>query len=142
MTFVPIYIGEQEGYGHQYYRKKRKWLRLQHDANLGYDEKDVEELNRLFMLNSYAEIYYRKNEEEWLRKNVGEKVTEEKDEWVLGNPQIGYLQKVSRRSVYDIVKLPMFKINAFFKTAPLPYSDEAGPLRKAVYEKMDEDIKI
>ncbi len=103
-----------------------------------YDEKDVEELNRLFMLNSYAEIYYRKNEEEWLRKNIEEKVTEEKDEWIWGNPQMGYLQKVSRRSVYDIVKLPMFKTNAFFKTAPFPYSDEVGPLRKAVYEKMDE----
>lgn len=106
-----------------------------------YDEKDVEELNRLFMLNSYAEIYYRKNEEEWLRKNIREKVTEEKDEWILGSPQIGYLQKISMRSVYDRVKLPMFKTNAFFKTAPFPYSDEVGPLRKAVYEKMDEDIK-
>lgn len=103
-----------------------------------YNEKDVEELNRLFMRNSYAEIYYRKNEEEWVRKNVMEKVAEEKEEWILGNPQIGYLQKISRRSVYDIVKLPMFKINSFFKTAPFPYGDETGPLRKAVYEKMDE----
>lgn len=103
-----------------------------------YNEKDVEELNRLFMRNSYAEIYYRKNEEEWVRKNVMEKVAEEKEEWILENPQIGYLQKISRRSVYDIVKLPMFKINSFFKTVPFPYTDETGPLRKVVYEKMDE----
>jgi len=106
-----------------------------------YDEKDVEELNQLFILNSYSEIYYRKEEEEWLRKNVGEKVIEKKDEWVLGNPQIGYMQKISRRSVYDVIRLPMFKTVAFFRTAPFPYSDEAGPLRKAVYEKMNQDIE-
>lgn len=45
---------------------------------------------------------------------------------------------ISRRSVYDIVKLPMFKINSFFKTVPFLCTDETGPLRKAVYEKMDE----
>lgn len=47
-----------------------------------------------------------------------------------GNDSIG--------SVYDIVKLPMFKINSFFKTVPFPCTDEIGPLRKAVYEKMFE----
>ena len=31
-TFVPIYIGEQEVYGHKYYRKKRKLLLRQHNA--------------------------------------------------------------------------------------------------------------
>lgn len=55
-------------------------------------------------------------------------------EWIMGNPQQGYLQKVSSRSVYDIVKLSMFKTNQFYKTAPLP-CDEAGPIRKETFEK-------
>lgn len=51
----------------------------------------------------------------------------------MGNPQQGYLQKISGLSVYDIVKL--FKTNQFYKTAPLPY-DEAGLMRKKAFEKM------
>lgn len=101
-----------------------------------YGEKEIEELNRLFLQNSYEEIYYRKNERDWLEKNVGKKVMEPKEEWSFGNPQAGYLQKIESRSVYSIVKLPMFKTIPFFRTAPFPYSDQAGPLRKVAYNKL------
>lgn len=102
-----------------------------------YREKEIEELNKLFLQNSYEEIYYRKNERDWLEKNVAKKVMEPKEEWSLGNPQIGYLQKIECRSVQGVIKLPMFKTVSFFRTAPFPYSDQVGPLRKAVYDKLD-----
>lgn len=53
----------------------------------------------------------------------------------MGNPQQGYLRKVSSRNVYDIIKLPMFKTNQFYKTVPLSY-DEAGLIRREAFEKM------
>lgn len=100
-----------------------------------YNESEIEQLNKLFIHNSYKEIYYEIGSRAWLEKNVELKSENKIEEWIMGNPEHGYLQKMSNRSVYDIINLPMFKTNQFFKTAPLPYN-EAGPIRKAAYEKM------
>lgn len=100
-----------------------------------YSESVAEQLNILLIQNSYKEIYYQINTRTWLEKNIGIKSENKSEEWIMGNPQQGYLQKISNRSVYDIIKLPMFKTNQFFKTAPLPYN-EAGPIRKEAFEKM------
>ena len=100
-----------------------------------HNESMVEQLNKLFIQNSYKEVYYQIDTRAWLEKNVVIKSENKSEEWIMGNSQQGYLQKVSSRSVYDIIKLPMFKTNQFYKTAPLPY-DEAGPIRKEAFEKM------
>lgn len=113
-------------YKNQYSNKGR--IRL-------YNESDVEQLNKLFIHNSYKEVYYEIGTRVWLERNVEIKSENTAEEWIMGSPEHGYLQKISNRSVYEIIKLPMFKTNSFFKTAPLPYN-EAGPIRKAAYEKM------
>ena len=98
-----------------------------------YNESTVEQFNKLFIQNSYKEIYYQKVTRVWLEKNIEVKSENKSEEWVIGNPQQGYLQKISNRSVYDIIKLPLFKTNPFFKTVPLSYN-ESGLMRKGVLE--------
>ena len=100
----------------------------------------MEELNKLFIQNSYTEIYYAKESRGWLEDNVGVKKEYEKEEWIMGSPQDGYLQKVSNRCVFDYFNMPIFKTNSFFKTAPFPYC-EAGPLRKSAYEILEQKDK-
>lgn len=103
-----------------------------------YDVSNVEELNKLFIQNAYKEIYYEKDSRDWLDKNMKIKKEYEKDEWIMGSPQYGYLQKVSNRCVFDYFKISIFKTVSFFKTAPLPY-DEAGPLRESAYRILMKD---
>ena len=105
-----------------------------------YKNNNVEELNKLFIQNSYTEIYYAKESRGWLEDNVGVKKEYEKEEWIMGSPQDGYLQKVSNRCVFDYFNMPIFKTNSFFKTAPFPYC-EAGPLRKSAYEILEQKDK-
>lgn len=102
-----------------------------------YSEANVEELNKLFIQNAYEEVYYEIATRQWLENNIGIRTKSERDEWILGDHRSEFIQKVSERSVYDVVKLSMFKTNAIFKTAPFPY-DEAGPIRKTAYEIMNQ----
>ena len=100
------------------------------------------EFNRLFVENSYKEIYYEKAMHEKLNQIVHDKKAIEGDVWNIGNPQTGYLQRISNRGVYKNRYFPMFKVRSFFKTAPFPYGDERGPLRKEAYEILNENLKI
>ena len=60
-----------------------------------------------------------------------------KEDWIMGNPEDGFLQKVSSRCVFDCFSIPIFKTNTFFNTVLLPY-DEAGPLRESAYKVLTE----
>lgn len=66
-----------------------------------YSKTNVEALNKLFLHNAYKEIYYENSARIWLQENVGQKKDKEVDDWVMGNPKTGYLQKISGRSVYE-----------------------------------------
>lgn len=103
-----------------------------------YDDETIMEFNRLFVENSYKEIYYEKAMHEKLNQIVHDKKAIEGDVWNIGNPQTGYLQRISNRGVYKNRYFPMFKVRSFFKTAPFPYGDERGPLRKEAYEILNE----
>jgi len=98
-----------------------------------YKRTNIEEINKLFIQNSYKEIYYEKESGEWLKENVSIKKEYERDEWIIGNAPEGYLQKISSRSVFEDINIPIFKTNIFFSTAPLPYN-EAGPIRENAYK--------
>jgi hypothetical protein len=104
-----------------------------------YREADIEELNRLFIQNAYKEVYFDTRRRKWLEKNIGVKTVQPRDEWTMGSSQAGFLQKVSECSVYDVIKIPIFKTNPAFKTAFFPY-DEAGPIRKSAFEKINQWI--
>lgn len=114
-------------YKNQYSDKER--IRL-------YNDSEVEQLNKLFIYNSYKKIYYEIGTRKWLEKNVNLKSENITEDWMIGSPEHGYLQKISNRSVYEIIKLPMFKTNQKYKTAPIP-CNEAGPIRKNAYEEIE-----
>lgn len=115
-------------YNNQYGKKDR--IRL-------YQEHAVMELNRMFIANAYSEIYYQKDTKEKLEQVVSEKKAIKNEDWSLGNPKIGYLQKISSRGIYEEIDLPIFKTYSFFRTAPFPYADKVGPLREEVYKLLD-----
>ena len=100
-----------------------------------YSKTNVEALNKLFLHNAYKEIYYENSARIWLQENVGQKKDKEVDDWVMGNPKTGYLQKFSGRSVYEDINLNIFKTDAYFKKFPIMY-DEAGPIRRGIRDML------
>lgn len=95
----------------------------------------MEALNKLFLHNAYKEIYYENSARIWLQENVGQKKDKEVDDWVMGNPKTGYLQKFSGRSVYEDINLNIFKTDAYFKKFSIMY-DEAGPIRRGIRDML------
>lgn len=92
---------------------------------------EVVELNKLFLLNAYRQIYYNNKEHRSCIKSLlryyEKDLSNQNDVIVLGGGK-GKLIGMGSTGVRAKIKLPFFDISNPFLTAPFPL-DEAGPLR-------------
>lgn len=106
--------------------------------------KYVDELNKLFYLNSYESIFFNdKSSESYIKRivesNVHSNSEIEKETTVLGSPD-NKLIIHSKRKVDEKIILAMFNINRNFVNMPLP-SHMAGPFRPYAQNFIDSQQK-
>lgn len=102
-----------------------------------YNTDVIEQLNLLFMHNSYREVYYEVGEKNWLESVVVTKKDKCETNYILGDAQYGFLQAMITPSVYEKIGIPFLKINYNFKNAKIPLNEQYL-LRPLAYKEMIE----
>ena len=89
------------------------------------------ELNKLFVKNAKQAIYFNNSERKWIIEKMVQNrkdTSKEFGNYEFGNEKTGFLLMYSAKSVFDLVKIPVFKTRDNFLKMPLPLHS-AGPLR-------------
>ncbi len=97
----------------------------------------INELNKLFLLNAYERIFFNNNQKESYIKSLSKYWKEKKP---LDIPEFGsknnYIIPYSQESVKEKVKLDFFRINPALLSMPLPLH-AAGPMRPKAEEYIE-----